>query len=448
MTNIKVNFDNIIGKIKPMHAVGQPPFLGTDCATFSYLKDANIPYARLHDVGGTYGGSKYVDIPNVFPNFDADENDPASYSFEYTDFLITNLMEYGCEPIYRLGVTIENDVLKGFAPRYINPPSDYEKWARVCEHIIRHYNEGWANGFHYNIKYWEIWNEPENGIWGDPELPANQMWTGTDEDYYRLYVTTAKHLRACFGNTIKIGGYSSSGLYTILEEPEKYGFREELYMSTKKQHHHMTDFFHEFFEYIKKGNAPIDFFSWHMYEDAERAGVVADALADMLAEHGYGDIETHLNEWNTAHTRATRGTSYAAASSAAMLMKMQNKKTDMLCFYDARIGTSVYGGMFNPMTYEPLCTYYPFLAFGEMYSLENQVECQLNEYRVYALAAANGDKKSLMIANTSGKDIDIETNVSGFDVYLIDENHFMTKEEMSSSSLKLLNNQTVYIKNF
>ena len=48
---MKVCFDNIIGKIKPMHAVGQPPMMATDCSHFHYLKDANIPYARLHDMG-------------------------------------------------------------------------------------------------------------------------------------------------------------------------------------------------------------------------------------------------------------------------------------------------------------------------------------------------------------------------------------------------------------
>ena len=59
----------------------------------------------------------------------------------------------------------------------MHPPADAAKWAAICVGIIRHYNEGWANGFHHGIRYWEIWNEPEN-------RPA--MWTGTDEDYLAL----------------------------------------------------------------------------------------------------------------------------------------------------------------------------------------------------------------------------------------------------------------------
>ena len=57
---LNFNFDKIIGTIKPMHAVGQPPFdvndNGIDDSMFHYLTEANIPYSRLHDVGGAFGG--------------------------------------------------------------------------------------------------------------------------------------------------------------------------------------------------------------------------------------------------------------------------------------------------------------------------------------------------------------------------------------------------------
>ena len=84
-----------------MHGVGQPPFTGTTFDMFRYLTDAGIPYSRLHDVGGAYGGGRWVDIPNVFRDFDADESDPESYDFAFTDLLITALVEAGVEPIYR-----------------------------------------------------------------------------------------------------------------------------------------------------------------------------------------------------------------------------------------------------------------------------------------------------------------------------------------------------------
>ena len=64
MTEIKIDFSKAVGKIKPMHAVGQPPYAGgflkLDFSHMKHLKNANIPYARLHDVGGAFGYSKFV----------------------------------------------------------------------------------------------------------------------------------------------------------------------------------------------------------------------------------------------------------------------------------------------------------------------------------------------------------------------------------------------------
>ena len=75
---INFNFDKKIGKIKPMHAVGQPPFgvsdNGIDGSMLHYLTEANIPYSRLHDTGGHFAENLFVDIPNLFRDFNADES--------------------------------------------------------------------------------------------------------------------------------------------------------------------------------------------------------------------------------------------------------------------------------------------------------------------------------------------------------------------------------------
>ena len=44
---ITADFSQKTGKVKPMHGVGQPPFLGSDFSLFHYLTDAGIPYSRL-----------------------------------------------------------------------------------------------------------------------------------------------------------------------------------------------------------------------------------------------------------------------------------------------------------------------------------------------------------------------------------------------------------------
>ena len=378
---------------------------------FDYLKDALVPYSRLHDVAGPFGGNRFVDIPNLFRNFEADPCDPDAYDFTFTDLLVTNLVERGIEPFFRLGVTIENAAkIKAYR---IFPPKDYLKWAKICEGVIRHYTEGWANGFHYDIQYWEIWNEPDNF----EEIEENQMWRGTKEQYYELFDVTAKHLKKCFGDKIKVGGYGACGFYGIFGNPEKYGLTcerrtEERYNSPKEDYR--LCFFFGFWDYIKKNGTPIDFFAWHTYDRFDTINYEADFVARVIEEYGYAHVEIHLNEWNLSHSRKINcGTSYASANAMAVMLTMQHKKLDMLLYYDARyLSISAYGGFYDLATYAPSNVYYAFKAFGELYALGNEVECKSDDEDVYALAAT-GKRSVIVIANTKREPIEIELDILG-----------------------------------
>jgi len=144
------------------------------------------------------------------------------------------------------------------------------------------------------------------------------------------------------------------------------------------------------------------------------------------------------------------GTSYSSAAVAAMLCAMQGSHTDMLCYYDARLTASAYGGFFAPLSYEPVCTYYSFVAFGELYALKNQVECKIEDCEdgIYAIAAANAEQKAIMIVNRSEEEREISVNVGdGFSVYLLDDKHFITKAELLAEKFVIAANQVVIIKN-
>lgn len=434
MTNINFNFEKTIGKIKPMHAVGQPPMTGLTDQHYHYLDEAHIPYSRLHDVGGMFGGNAYVDIPNVFRDFDADENDPASYDFAFTDVIISYLFKHGCEPIYRLGVTIENyHETKAYR---IFPPKDNKKWARICEHVVRHYNEGWANGFHYGIKYWEIWNEPD----GDRAIKDNAMWKGTPEQYFELYEAASKHLKACFGDSIKVGGYASCGFYSAYDP------------TPNPRHDHFVEFFEKFFKFIKSTNSPIDFFSWHSYATLKGTEKMQEYTEKRLCEFGYPNLETQCNEWNNAVGIGKKATSFASANSAAMMLSMQNRKIDILCFYDARINScSPYQGLFDPNTCKPYCTYYSFKAFGELYTLGNQTEATADKASdgLYFVSAESNGKKAALIANISNAELELATNLGdNMKMYLIDEVHFLTKIDISPKSFKIGSNEVIFAANY
>ncbi len=99
-----------------------------------------------------------------------------------------------------------------------------------------------------------------------------------------------------------------------------------------------------------------------------------------------------------------------------VLLSMQKTGTEMLCYYDARIGPSVYGGMFNPDTHTPYRTYYGFKAFNTAYRLGDEVGTACEREGVYLCAARNEKRGVLLIANTTPEPIELKLDVTGADI--------------------------------
>lgn len=415
-TQISFDFEERNGKIKPLHGVNNSPIVLN--GKIPSFKDAGIPYMRTHDSAGQYGGTHYIDIPNIFPDFDADENLPESYDFAFTDAYLSSVVNSGTKIFYRLGVTIENNwKIKAYN---INPPADFGKWARICEHIVRHYNEGWADGFHYGIEYWEIWNEPENP----------PMWKGTREQFYSLYSITANHLKKCFPS-IKVGGYAGCGFYYVTGT-----ITTDFYKS-------FISFFDEFLDYIKspENAAPLDFYSWHIYTlDASLIAKHAEYVRNKLDEMGFTETEQFLNEWNRMEggapeifeeMRENKGASFCAH----VMNIMQKSSIDKAMYYDA-YPMRRYCGLYTFPAYRLTKTYYSFYAFNRLYRLCGFVGAEIfDDINLSATAASNGKDHAVLIANYGDKDQKISISMKGleenyaFEKYLIDEKHSFEKSD-------------------
>ncbi|MCL1857067.1 MAG: hypothetical protein FWF84_05460, partial [Kiritimatiellaeota bacterium] len=127
---VKVDVATKAGAFKPVNGIDNGPVcFGSLIDSSPYFKQAGFPYCRLHDTN--YPHPREVDIPTIFKDFSADENDPKSYDFRATDVYLKEIADTGAGIIYRLGVSIEHPKLKYF----IDPPSDFDKWARVCLNI-------------------------------------------------------------------------------------------------------------------------------------------------------------------------------------------------------------------------------------------------------------------------------------------------------------------------
>ena len=410
METLKFDLNKTEGKFKILNATNGGPW-HTRHATDQYrsnfedYKAARFPYTRNHDSGvnGIYGGPYSHDITKIFTNFDADPEDPASYDFACTDEDILVALDAGTETFYRLGQTIEHQVKK----HGTIPPKDFKKWAVICEHIIRHYNEGWADGFNLNILYWEIWNEPDL----DPDdSPNKRTWGGTKAQFFDLYEITAKHLKKCFPN-LKIGG-------PALAWNEEWA----------------DDFLFE----MKKRNVPIDFFSWHIYAtEAEWVIKKADKIKAMLIKHGYENAETILNEWNYVkgwtdeflYTIKVIHSIKGAAFTMSVISEAQKSSIDMLMYYDTRPG--VFNGAFDLYTYEKLKGYYPFYWYGKFYDLEAEVREENKIENIYSLCGVNDAGKVMCVIthysdndDVEAKEISVDFGRDGnFEIYLLDSEH-------------------------
>ena len=374
-----------VGEMKPLHGINNGPKSGYELAedgtsqwkldATALYQQAGIPIVRTHDTEYPYGQDLFVDIHCIFPDFSRDPEDPSAYHFEETDQYIAAIAESGAEILFRLGESIDHsgDNL------YINPPEDNQKWAQICEHIVRHYNEGWADGFYDQIQYWEIWNEPHNA----------PMWTGTTEEYCELYCVTASYLKETHPD-IMVGGPALS----------------------------LTEFILPFLEFVNSyddGNVPLDFLSWHLYTDNPAFfGVTADQIREVLDFYGYQDTLIFMDEWNYVidwnslheeweNIHSERGASFDAAA----LITMQYSSIDSAMYYDGQyVFADSWCGLYDAQA-KPEAGYYAFYYFNQLYQLQTQVAAQrlddLNE-ALYVCAASNQDRTGVLLTNYKPND--------------------------------------------
>ena len=394
--HVAVDLGSVAGPVKPVNGVGQPPMAGALAGwpMMHYLKEAGIPYSRLHDVGGWLGGGLYVDIPNIFPDFDADESDPKSYRFAYTDSLLKALDDNGVEPYFRLGVSIENFVQRGYPPVNILPPKDFAKWGRICEHVIRHYTEGWADGFKMKISHWEIWNEPEN----NPDEGINPMFRGPFSEYMRLYGTVAPYLKSRFPH-LRIGGYGSCGFYAAV------GADRVAAANSSPRMTHFVDCFTNFLEHARTERWPLDFFSFHSYSAPDEARRQIAYARQTLDAYGFKGTAMSFNEWLPSPSPGAVGTPRQAAMVAAELVDLQNGPCDTAMIYDAGCRGDAYSPLFHPLTKKPLKAYYAFMAFNELRKAGTAVAAESDDGNVRVAAAKGASGLAVMVVNCSEKPV-------------------------------------------
>ena len=399
MDRILIDFAAEKGAVKPLHAVNNGPVKARSSqgrGNSDIWPEMGAPYARTHDTAHcySYGLNHTIDISGIFPNFDADETDPASYDFQLTDIYIANTYACGTEIFYRLGESIDHRVKK----YHVHPPKDYAKWARICEHIIRHYNEGWANGFAWNIEYWEIWNESD--------AESTKTWAGTQQQFIEFYTVAARHLKSCFPH-LKIGGCGFTGSH-----PENV---------------------ERFLRAIAERGVPLDFFSFHTYSATPARPVALwQHFRDTLCDFGYNNAEIWLDEWNYmgAWDPINQPLYYPAMTDprgacyyAAMLCAMHSETDIAGAAYFEATPVKEFCGIFNVRemrvsirngaTMEPTKGFYAFKSFNSLYRMGEEVAVCCDNESIHVLAAAGDCGHGMMIVNQGIEPVDLHLSLTG-----------------------------------
>ena len=380
---MKVDFSREEGTFKHLNGINLGPMIGNVYSyevTKAFYRKINASAVRLHDVPLNNPGMKLVDIHQIFANFDADEDNPDNYYFEQTDDYIRECLDLGMEVLYRLGESIEHSPKKYF----IHPPRDFAKWARICSHIVAHYNEGWADGHRWNIRYWAVWCEPNE--W--------KLWSGTREQYFELYKVTATLLKAEHPD-IKVGGPAWGG-----------GGNDQPAMEA-------------FLAFCKDNALPLDFFTWNQYHTLVPFMLSLPAIfKDMATRYGYPNAELQIGEWHYVNRswRAikTPGTApdvlhpvygmdgiESAAYTASVMIGFEDTPLDKAFFYTGNCG--IFGMLDKDRT--PTKLYYALEAYGTLMRHDIRVHCvpdELSPRLQHDLASQKGDCAILAGKNAEG----------------------------------------------
>lgn len=387
MRTVEVDAGQSVGVIRSLQGVNGRP-VGRRPGMFDISRqygDLRIDLIRTHDFFGpadidatwpdpdAIAKSVRADASQtLFPNWDADPEMESSYNWGPTDRVLGAIVGCGAEVFFRVGRSWSADP---------SPPADFDKYANIVKHVAMHYNDGWSQGFHYKIRYWEFWNEPDvKESWHPGKV--RPFWSGTPEQFYRLYESVARTLKA-YDPELKIGAPAqAAGGY-------KSPYREGL------------------IAYCATHQVPLDFFSWHRYTrssydpyDLVRIGKKARSVLDAA---GFRNAEDIVDEWNMSTVAMSkafgeRSTMENAAFIAAAQIYMQDSPVDRALVYRGDAGaTGLFGrdGSYRKSAYT-------FKALGALLDTQDRIAVTGADtlgFAVLAGRSADNTTVQVLIAN-------------------------------------------------
>ena len=186
----------------------------------------------------------------------------ARHDFDGIDRVYDELMAIGLRPVVELSF-MPRDLARDpartvFSYRaVVSPPRDWDRWADLAAGLAGHLIDRYGRDEVTSRWAFEVWNEPNLDV----------FWSGTPEEYFRLYDVSARAIKAVDPG-LRVGGPASAA----------------------------TGWIWELLAHLEGSGAPLDFLSTHAY------GSVPLDLRPVLAAFGRAGTPIWWTEWGTTPT--------------------------------------------------------------------------------------------------------------------------------------------------
>ena len=234
-------------------------------------------------------GFKYIRMHGLLTDdmgvYKEDAHGNPIYNWQYIDRLYDFLLSINVKPFVELsfmpkGLASGNKTIFWWRGN-VTPPKSYDKWADLIRHLVIHFQDRYGQD---EVKSWyfEVWNEPDL---------HNGFFTGTKEDYFKLYAVTAQAIKSVSPD-YRVGGPATA----------------------------MGQWDQSFIDFCHSNNVPLDFISSHNYgvksgylDETGQRGTVIDPDPDSVIGRMVGErkmidqspmpgLPLHFTEWSSAYT--------------------------------------------------------------------------------------------------------------------------------------------------
>jgi len=243
--DIRVDAAAKMGPFKPIFA-----YFGYDEPNYTYMKYgpklvgelaalSYVPvYIRAHHMLVTGDGTAALKWGSTNA-YTEDAGGKPVYDWKIVDRIIDTYIHAQAKPFVEIGFMPEalsthpepyasHWPTRGETPGWSRPPKDYDKWGELVRQWVLHSVERYGKA-EVESWYWEVWNEPDGGY-----------WSGTPEEYDKLYDYAAAGVKKALP-TARIGGPAT----------------------TSPRNAKAAAFLQQFLQHCAAGPIPLDFITYH-----------------------------------------------------------------------------------------------------------------------------------------------------------------------------------------